>query len=132
MSFRNFFSGRILWDEAMASAAIAWTTANPGALMIGLVGADHVKFQGGIPGRYARMAGSFCDCISVILNPTLIDTSPPGTVGRIPNSDSSQNPDQIILQLRYQKDDMDRMSPDGVLPASTGGFLALADYIIVM
>jgi Haem-binding uptake, Tiki superfamily, ChaN len=132
MSFRNFFSGRILWDEAMASAAIAWTTANPGGLMIGLVGADHVKFQGGIPGRYARMAGSSRDCISVILNPTLIDTSPPGTVGSIANSDSSQNPDRIILQLRYLKDDVDRMSPDRVLPASTGGVMALADYIIVM
>jgi hypothetical protein len=68
----------------------------------------------------------------VILNPTLIDTSPPGTVGSIANSDSSQNPDRIILQLRYLKDGVDRMSPDRVLPASTGGVLALADFIIVM
>lgn len=37
MSFRNFLSGRILWDEAMASRAAAWTAANPGGLLVGLV-----------------------------------------------------------------------------------------------
>jgi hypothetical protein len=131
MPFRNFFSGRILWDEAMASAANAWTTANPGGLMIGLVGADHVKFQDGIPGRYARMAGTSRDSVSVLLNPTLIDTTPPGAVGSIANSDSSQNPNKIILQLRYLKDNVDAMSPDRVLPVSTGGVLALADYLII-
>ena len=52
MSFRNFFSGRILWDESMALNAHAWTTANPNGLIVGLVGADHVKFNKGIPGRY--------------------------------------------------------------------------------
>jgi len=64
MTFRNFFSGRILWDESMASRANAWTSANPSGLMIGIVGADHVKFSDGIPGRYARMAGSTRDCTS--------------------------------------------------------------------
>ena len=56
MSFRNFYSGRILWDEAMASAAYEWTRLNKGGLIVGLVGADHVKFQNGIPGRFSRMA----------------------------------------------------------------------------
>ena len=129
MPFRNFFSGRILWDEAMASGANAWTAANPGGLMIGLVGADHVKFQDGIPGRYVRMAGDTRDCISVMLNPTLIDTSPPGTVGGIADSDSSQRPYEINLQLRYVKDDT--MSPDWALPSNTGGVLPLADYIVI-
>lgn len=131
MSFRNFFSGRILWDESMASQANAWTAANPGGIMLGLVGADHVKFSDGIPGRYARMAGSTRDCTSVILNPTLIDTTPPGSVSDVANSDSSQYPDKIVLQLRYLKDSVDVMSPDRTLPSSTGGVLALADYIVV-
>lgn len=131
MSFRNFFSGRILWDEAMASRAYAWTTANPGGLMIGLVGADHVKFKNGIPGRYTRMAGTSRDCTSVILNPTLIDTTPPGSMRSIVNADSSQYPDKIILQLRYLKDGVDATSPDRILPSSTGGVLPLADYIVV-
>jgi uncharacterized iron-regulated protein len=131
MSFQNFFSGRILWDESMASMANAWTAANPAGLMIGLVGADHVKFSDGIPGRYIRMAGDSRDCTSLILNPTLIDTTPPGSVGGIANSDSSQYPDKIILQLRYLKDNVDVMSVERTLPSSTGGVLALADYIVV-
>lgn len=99
--------------------------------MIGLVGADHVKFSDGIPGRYSRMAGDTRDCTSVILNPTLIDTTPSGSVGTIANSDSSQYPDKIVLQLRYLKDNVDAMSPERILPSSTGGVLALADYIVV-
>lgn len=131
MTFRNFYSGRILWDETMASRANAWTAANPGGLMIGLVGADHVKFRDGIPARYSRLVGSTRDCTSVILNPTLIDTTPPGSVGSIINSDSSQYPDKIVLQLRYLKDGVDAKSSERILPSSTGGVLALADYIVV-
>lgn len=131
MSFRNFFSGRILWDESMASMANAWTAANPGGLMIGLVGADHVKYNDGIPGRYTRMAGDERDCTSLILNPTLIDTTPAASVGGIVNSDSSQYPDKIVLQLRYLKDNVDDTSVERTLPSSTGGVLALADYIII-
>ena len=131
MSFRNFFSGRILWDEAMATRAFQWTDANPGGLMIGVVGADHVKFQDGIPGRYQRMAGSTRDCTSVLLNPTLIDTRPPGSVSSVPNSDSAENPDGITLQLRYVKDGVDRSSPDRYLPSNTGGVLPLADFIVI-
>jgi len=41
MSFRNFLSGRLLWDESMAYFAYKWTQKNPGGLLIGLVGADH-------------------------------------------------------------------------------------------
>jgi hypothetical protein len=77
------------------------------------------------------MAGDSRDCTSLILNPTLIDTTPPGSVGGIANSDSSQYPDKIILQLRYLKDNVDVMSVERTLPSSTGGVLALADYIVV-
>ena len=41
MPFRNFLSGRLLWDEAMATNAMEWTRKNPGGLIVGLVGADH-------------------------------------------------------------------------------------------
>jgi hypothetical protein len=44
-SFRNFLSGRILWDEAMATNAFRWTKANQGGLIVGLVGADHGTLQ---------------------------------------------------------------------------------------
>lgn len=129
MPFSRFFSGRILWDEGMASAAHAWTEANPGGLMIGLVGADHVKFEDGITGRYERMAKGERDNISVILNPSLIDTRPSGSVSMVANDASGA--DQITLQLRYLKEGIDPASPERWLPESTGGVLALADYIVM-
>ena len=131
MSFRNFFSGRILWDEAMASRAAAWTRTHPGGLMVGLVGADHVKFRNGIPGRFARLVAGQPEvtCTSILLNPTMIDTRPSGTVG-MEGADSSR-PDSITLQLRYLKDDIDRNSPERTLASSTGGVLPLADYLLI-
>ena len=132
MTFRNFFSGRILWDESMASMAHSWVRANPGGLLVGLVGADHVKFRDGVPGRFARMGGTDLTCTSVILNPTLIDTRPPGTVSGVANAASSQYPDQITLQLRFLKDGVDARDLEmRRLPESTGGVLPLADYIVV-
>ena len=129
MPFARFFSGRILWDEGMASAAYSWTKANPGGLMVGLVGADHVKFQDGIVGRYARMAKGERDNISVILNPTLIDTRPSGSVSMAANDSSGA--DQITLQVRYLKKGVDPSGPERRLPSSTGGVLPLADYIVM-
>lgn len=121
MSFRNFFSGRILWDEAMASQAYKWVSQNPGGLLIGLVGADHVKFFDGIPGRYCRYDETLRgDCISVMLNPTLIDTRPSGTVANTPTAMSSEYPDQITLQLRYNTNQ-----------EADCGVLALADYLVI-
>ena len=132
MTFRNFFSGRILWDEAMASAAYEWTRQNQGGLIVGLVGADHVKFRNGIPGRFSRMAvADKADCISVILNPTLIDTRPSGSVSMIPNADSPDFPDQLTLQLRYLKDEVDPFSSARSLPESTGGVMSLADFLLI-
>ena len=129
MSFRNFFSGRILWDEAMASRAYRWSKENPDGLLIGLVGADHVKFSKGIPGRYARMSNGAFSSQSVMLNPTLIDTRPSGSVG-MEGSDSTR-PDLITLQLRFLKDGVDPNSPARASPESTGGVLPLSDYILV-
>lgn len=129
MPFSRFFSGRILWDEGMASAANSWTKANPGGLMVGLVGADHVKFQDGIVGRYGRMAKGERDNISVLLNPTLIDTRPSGSVSMAANNSSGA--DQITLQVRYLKEGVDPSGPERRLPESTGGVLPLADYIVM-
>ena len=132
MPFASFFSGRILWDEGMASAAHKWTKANRG-LMIGLVGADHVKFNAGIPGRYQRMAtDEQLDCISVILNPTLIDTRPSGSVSMMSNSAASASgADGLTLQLRYLKHGVDEGSIESRESINTGGVLALADYIVI-
>ncbi len=105
----------------MASAAYSWSSDNPGGLMIGLVGADHVKFFNGIPGRFARMAAGKFDCTTVVINPTLIDSRPSGSVANVPGSDSARSPDRITLQLRYLKDGIDPASER--LPESTGGVL---------
>lgn len=131
MSFRNFYSGRILWDEAMASGAYAWTKKNEGGILVGLVGADHVKFKNGIPGRFQRMAGEGVGCSSVLLNPTLIDTRQPGSVSAVQDADSSQFPDRLTLQLRYLKDEVDQTSESARLAESTGGVMPLADYLVI-
>jgi Uncharacterized iron-regulated protein len=138
MSFRNFFSGRILWDEAMAGNAHEWTKSHEGGIMIGLVGADHVKFEKGVVGRYERLCGGENGLnVAVLLNPTLVDTLPSGRfvagVDR-KNKDyyySADYPDQITLQLRYLKDEISSSSKDRDLPSSTGGVLSLADYIVI-
>lgn len=133
MSFARFFSGRILWDESMASNAYNWVVDNPGGLICCLVGADHVKFTGGITGRFQRMASEQqLDCKSVILNPTLIDTRPSGSVSMMSNvAASASGPDDLTLQLRYLKEGVDVGSKESRLPESTGGVLALADYLVL-
>jgi hypothetical protein len=88
-----------------------------------------VKFQNGIPGRFARMAGDSQESISVMLNPTLIDTRPSGTVSGSDDAMTSNKPNKITLQLRYLKDNVDDI--DRALPESTGGVMPLADYIVI-
>ena len=117
---------------SMASNAYKWTKANQG-LMIGLVGADHVKFNAGIPGRYQRMAtNDQLGCISVVLNPSLIDTRPSGSVSIVSNSAASASGvDGLTLQLRYPKLGVDVNSFESREESNTGGVLALADFIVV-
>ena len=75
MSFRNFFSGRILWDESMGSSSAAWCRNHPEGLLVGLVGSDHVKFGCGVPARCARqLPGGLASVASVMLNPRPSDT----------------------------------------------------------
>ena len=131
MSFRRFLSGRILWDEGMASQAFAWCEDNPGGLLVGLVGADHVKFQNGIPGRFSRMAKQLMDCTTVVINPTLIDSRPSGSVASIPGSDSAEYPDRITLQLRYVQDGTEVNPKTGLPYGHTGGVLPFSDYVVV-
>ena len=141
MSFISFFSGRILWDEAMANNAYKWNKKNEVGLMIGLVGADHAKFQGGITGRYQRLAkkeaaanGQQLNCLSVILNPTLIDTRPSGSVSMESNTASAGSKignNGLSLQLRYLKKGIDVGSPESRESSATGGVLPLADYLVL-
>ena len=157
MSFINFFTGRILWDESMAGNAFEWTKKNEDGIMIGLVGADHIKFEKGVVGRYQKMVeaealkkssassvgadahtnialqGTLPINISVLLNPTLIDSRPSGSVSTYMNADSSEFPDRMTLQLSYLKDDISPWSgEERELPSSTtGGVLPLADYIVI-
>lgn len=114
MSFKNFLSARILWDEAMASAANQFVAKNPGCLLVGLVGADHIKFQNGIAGRFNRMASSQTGGSSILLNPTPLDSRPSRTVVSARESISSDDPNLLTLQLR-----------DG-----SGEVAPLADYIV--
>lgn len=127
MSFRNFFSGRILWDEGMATAAYQFLEKRPDTLLVGLVGADHVKFRDGIPGRFERLAQDQFESVSVVLNPTLIDTRPAGTVGM--SGARSDQPDSLTLQLRYVKEDIHDVGP--VNTSSTGGVLPFSDFILI-
>ena len=46
MSFRNFFSGRVLWDESMGSASAAWCRNHPEGLLVGLVGSGRAANLG--------------------------------------------------------------------------------------
>lgn len=129
MTFGRFLSGRLLWDEGMASKAFSWCADNPQGLLVGLVGADHVKYKYGIPGRFSRMARRKeldTECTAVVINPTLIDSRPSGSVSHIPSSDSAEYPERITLQLRYSK------AGDDVPPSKSGeGVLSFSDYVVV-
>ena len=99
--------------------------------MLGLVGADHVKFRNGIPARFMRMSSPETLCTTVIINPTLIDSRPSGSVAGVPGAESV-NADSIPLRLRDLKDDVDPTDMElRKLPESTGGVLKFSDYIIV-
>jgi len=110
MPFDRFLSGRLLWDETMAGTAASWCNTNPNGVLLGCVGLDHVKFVNGIPVRFQRMTGG--NNLSLLLNPTLTDTRPPGTTLL---SENGVNADRITLQLKYEE--------NGVLP--------LADYLVL-
>jgi len=122
MTFGRFLSGRLIHDEGMASSAFSWCADNPQGLLVGLVGADHVKFENGVPGRFSRMARMKqldAECTAIVINPTLIDSRPSGTVAHMPTSDCNEYPERITLQLRY--------SPS----KSSGGILSFSDYVVV-
>lgn len=129
MTFGRFLSGRLLWDEGMASRAFSWCTKNPHGLLIGLVGADHVKYKYGIPGRFSRMVSTKemdAECTTVVINPTLIDSRPSGSVAHIPSSDSAEFPERVTLQLRYSK------AGDSLPQSNSGdGVLSFSDYVVV-
>lgn len=90
-----------------------------------------MKFRNGIPARFSRMARDKFGCTTVVINPTLIDSRPSGSVANVPGSDSSQTPDRITLQLRYLKDGVDPTSEERKLPESTGGVLPFSNYIVI-
>eukprot|EP00536_Pseudo-nitzschia_multiseries_P003985 jgi/Psemu1/318295/estExt_fgenesh1_pm.C_640003 len=132
MTFGRFLSGRILWDEGMASSAFSWCADNPDGLLIGLVGADHVKYENGVPGRFSRMVRSKqldTRCTAVVINPTLIDSRPLGTVSRIPTSASAEYPERVTLQLRYTKPAGEPSSPNS--SRWSDGVLSFSDYVVV-
>ena len=136
MTFGRFLSCRILWDEGMATNAFSWCASNPQGLLVGLVGADHVKFENGVPGRFARMARRKqldAECTAVVINPTLIDSRPSGSVARIPTSDSAEYPERVTLQLRYTKAVVDNTSQPTSSESSSGseGVLSFSDYVVV-
>lgn len=172
--FANFFSGHIMWDESMAWNAYKWTRDNPGGIMIGLIGAGHVKFEKGVVGRYKRLvehgvrmakkeqaslndqvltenassrssdreaflaSTAICppehrECLSVLLNPTLVDSKPSGSIVDYTSAVSSINnsPDRMTLQLSYLKDGLVHNEEMTNSASETGGVLPLADYIVM-
>lgn len=111
MSFRNFFSGRVLWDEAMATTAAAWCKQNSRGMFIGLVGADHVKFGCGVPGRCARQLGTagLASSATIMLNPgvpdtrrdALFDGQTPQKPRPLRGADGQVDFSEFVLQLRF-------------------------------
>lgn len=79
MTLKHFVSGRLLWDETMATSAIQHVNsqAGQGGLMCVLVGGDHVKYRYGLRARMERLARSLSkdsmtkelQILSVMLNP---------------------------------------------------------------
>ena len=67
--FANYFLGRQLWDEGMATAAASWCAAHPQGLMIGLLGSEHVAYGCGVPARCARQLGGVRSVATLLLNP---------------------------------------------------------------
>lgn len=56
-SFEAFYKNRIFRDETMAARAESYLHNNPDALLVCLMGIDHVKFaEYGVPGRVARLS----------------------------------------------------------------------------
>jgi hypothetical protein len=68
-------------------------------------------------------------CTSVILNPTLIDTRPSGSVSDSYDAITPEKPYKLTLQLRYLKDNVDES--DRALSKATGGVMPLADYLVI-
>merc|ERR1719174_1122630 len=103
MPFKNFYSGRMLWDNSMANTGAAWTRQNPSGLLVSIVGADHVKFGGGVPNRYAYAAGLDLDKVrTVILNPSAGDTAGPQL-----ETLKADAPVPLTLQIRFAAQDGD-------------------------
>lgn len=109
--FPNFFLGRLLWDEAMASAAAAWCTAHPRGLLVGLLGTEHVKFGCGVPGRCGRQIGGIGAVATVLLNPTAADTTDAAPLARALRSDGRVDFAGYTLQLRFAAADGDGAPP---------------------
>ncbi|MCP3955793.1 MAG: PDZ domain-containing protein, partial [Desulfobacterales bacterium] len=52
--FNYFYQAQTLWDEAMASTAARWLTANPERKLVVLAGNGHLRHKYGIPRRLHR------------------------------------------------------------------------------
>lgn len=90
MTFTNFLSASMLWDEAMATSASSWSRSNPTGLFVAVVGNGHVKFGCGAPARAARMLKEEGAVRAVMINSRAEDTGPQSTDGRT-----------FMLGLRY-------------------------------
>jgi len=149
ISFTNFLARQAWRDEGMASTSAGWLTKNPGGLMLGLLGGNHVKFGCGVPARTARMLpGGLNEVASVLINPTPFDTEADlrrcsGTTvaneGCLRNEIEVQN---YVLQLGFAEFQalptqgetklQDQEEATSVMQIKEGSsVLALSDYIII-
>ena len=70
--------------------------------------------------------------IAVLLNPTTINTIPSGSVSNMVDSDLSNFPDKLILQLRFiKKGIVLNLVKTACAPQNTGEVLPLSNYIVV-
>ena len=138
LPFTNYFLGRQLWDEGMATAAASWCVANPQGLMLGLLGSEHVAYSCGVPARCARQLGGVQSVASVLLNPdpnVAAETAVAGVVRAMPARGSDGRVDfggSYTLQLPFAAADVDRAAAFAAAQthSPTSDVLALADFLL--
>mmetsp|Transcript_2348 Transcript_2348/g.3447 ORF Transcript_2348/g.3447 Transcript_2348/m.3447 type:complete len:484 (+) Transcript_2348:95-1546(+) len=78
----DFFSERILWDEAVATAAARWAVIRPDSLMVIVAPFDRLRYMGGVNFRLPRVCKALQKdskvdeeaVTTILLNPTAQET----------------------------------------------------------
>lgn len=67
-NFEKFYTARVVSDESMAATCKRFIDEQPGTMVIGILGKDHVKFGYGVALRLNRLLGKGSRVCSVVIN----------------------------------------------------------------